>query len=240
MTNEPYLPPEARAYQAFLRWFEDAKRVAEVFDQEGVQVPDTLKHVLTDAKKGTRPRPSRLRPPEQPPRPPQAEEDWIWIDAREAMVRTVVLAILGEGKTIPIKELIHRVKEVLPKVNTGSIYNIGTNLGGNLIEKVEQGWKLKSDVKAPVIYKGNIWAPTELLQKQDLAAFRRMAIRHLLALSSDGLQVMQVFRQLESADWLHTSLSKDLVKADLFVMQSEHRVKRFGSQKKWTLINREV
>ena len=239
MTNDPYIPPEAKVYEAFLRWLEEGKRVWGLFDQEGVPVPETLKIALTDpTKTGSNShqfRPARLRAPERPAPPPGAGYDWIWIDAKEAMLRTVVLAILHEGITISVKDLTTRVKKILPDTNEGSIGNIGTYLDGKQISRTEKGWTLKEGVEAPVLYEGYIWAPPALLTKQDLAAFRRMAIRHLLGISPDGLQVMQVYRQLKSADWLKTPLSKDLVKADLFVMQDEKKVKRFGSQRKWTL-----
>ncbi len=211
----------------------------DLYDLAEMTAPDVLRRVLSDTSKGgsssLHHRPSRLRMPAKPPMPTQAGDDWLWVEAKEAMLRTVVLAVLNEGKTISVKELAGRVKQILPDAHEGSIANIGTSLDGKLIHRTDQGWTLKEGEQAPVLYKNCIWAPAALLQKQDLASFRRMAIRHLLSTSSDGLQVMQVYRQLQQADWLNTPLSKDLVKADLFVMQEEHKVKRYGSSRKWML-----
>jgi hypothetical protein len=244
MTDDSYLPPEAKAYKAFLHWLAEGRKVWETFDQEGVPIPETLKRALTDkdAKQGPNKghsRPTRLRPPEAPEKPRKADDDWIWNEASEASFEALVLAILSEGKPLPIKELITRVKQFHPNLNEGSLYNVVGRLNEeNKIQKGHEGWHLKNNSETtPILHKGHIWAPRNLLQKQDLAAFRRMAIRHVLGIRSDGLQVMQIFRELEGADWLDTPLSKDLVKADLSVMKKEGKVKRFGSEKKWKLDN---
>jgi len=236
MTNQFYIPPEEKLYKALLEWISAGRKLWTEFDQEGIAVPPTLKRALADVNQDSTSNQVRkipLRPPDRPERPPIANDDWLWIEVREASLRTIVLAILNEGKAIPIKELINRVKEIFPDSNEGSIYNLCRE---KRIQRTDQGWTLKSGVEAPVFYKKYIWSPVNLLQKQDLAAFRRMAIRYLLATSPDGLQIMQVYRELKSAEWLKAPLSKDLIKADLFVMKDEKRVKQLGNSKKWTLV----
>jgi hypothetical protein len=149
----------------------------------------------------------------------------------------MVLAFLNEGKSVPIKEIIKRVKEIHPDSNEGSIYNLA--MQEKRIEKTDDGWKLKDGAEAPILFKNHIWSPARLFQKQDLAAFRRMAVIYLLNVSPDGLQIMQVYRQLREAGWLNTPLSKDLIKADLFLLKTEKKVKRLGNSKKW-IINKKV
>jgi hypothetical protein len=62
-----------------------------------------------------------------------------------------------------------------------------------------------------------------------------MVVRYLLETSPDGLQIMQVYRQLKDAEWLKVPLSKDLIKADLLIMKEEKKVRPIGNSKKWTL-----
>src|SRR3989338_960103 len=239
MKDQSYLPPEAKAYTAFLAWLDEGKKVWSIFDEEGVPVPSTLKRALSDVNSSSKNQVMRtpVREPEKPEMPPQAHEDWLWIEVKDASLRTLVLAILNEGKSLPIKDIIKRVKQIDPNANEGSIYNIGSQ--EEKMQKTDEGWwRLQDGVEAPILFKNHIWAPADLFQKQDLAAFRRMAVRHLLAISSDGLQIMQVYRQLKDADWLRTPKSKDLIKADLLIMKKEKRVKTLGHSKKWTLINK--
>ena len=237
MTNEAYFPPEAKAYKAFLDWLDAGKKVLELFDQSGVAVPPTLKHAIlenVDQADGSssKPRPSTVRAPDRPESPPQAKDGWLWIDAGDAMVRTVFLAVLNEGIPLTIKALADRVQTFLPNANRGSIYNNAAQLKGRSIQKTGKAWSLIPNIQAPILFNGRIWAPKEILSEQDLAAFRRMAVRHLLGISKDGLQVMQAFRQLEGADWLHAQLSKDLIKADLLVMKKEKKSASNGKFKK--------
>ena len=223
MEKEFYAPPEERLFREFLSWVELAKKLWREFEEEGIPVPGTLKRVLTDTSHDPPRkilRKTLLRKPEEPEKPTKAGDDWLWLDAKETSLRTVVLAILNEGKALPIKEIISRVKELLPESNEGSIYNLGGQ--EEKMQKTEQGWTLKNNTEAPILYKNYIWGSPDLLQKQDLAAFRRMVVRYLLETSPDGLQIMQIYRQLVGTDWLKkVPLSKDLVKADLFLMKKE-------------------
>jgi hypothetical protein len=237
MTKEFNGPPEERLFRDFLSWLESARRLWREFEKEGVQVPATLIRLLSDTNHNPTKRKIRrtvLRKPEEPEKPKQAGDDWLWLDAKEASLRTVVLAVLNEGNPLPIKEVINKVKEILPNSNKGSIYNLGAQ--EDRIQKTDQGWTLRNDARAPVLYKNFVWGSPELLQKQDLAAFRRMAVRYLLETSPDGLQIMQVYRQLEGSDWLKVPLSKDLIKEDLFLMRNEKKVRQLGGKsKKWTI-----
>ena len=237
--NDSYLPPEAKAYKAFLEWIDQGKLVLRLFDQYGIDVPPTLRAV-TEGWNGNQsgPRPITLRAPDKPEVPPKAKADWIWIDAREAMVRSVFLAVLNEGVPLPIKAIVERVHRILPKANRGSIYNNVAHLRDRVIHKVGKNWSLMPNVPAPVLHKRHIWAPKEVLHEQEQAAFRRMAVRHALTVNPDGLQLMQIVRQLERVDWLHVPLSKDLIKADLVALEKDRKV-RMGSSKKWALVKEE-
>jgi hypothetical protein len=236
MADQSYVPPEAKAYAAFLAWLEEGKKVWVTFEHAGVPVPATLKRALTDATQNStsnKVRRTPARQPDRPEMPPQAHDDWLWVDVKDASLRTIVLAILNEGKLLSIKDVINRVKQIDPQANEGSIYNLGSQ--EEKIQRTDEGWKLKEGEDAPILYKNYIWAPMDTFQKQDIAAFRRMAVRHLLAISPDGLQIMQVYRQLQDADWLKTPKSKDLIKTDLLIMKADKKVRTMGNSKKWTL-----
>lgn len=237
MTNEFFTPPEERLYKAFLEWLDSGKKLWVGFEQEGMPVPVTLKRALTDINQGSTNKQVRrtpMRKPDRPESPPQASDDWLWLNLQDTSLRTIVLAILNEGKAVPVKEIINRIKEIFPDANEGSVYNIGAQ--EKKIQRTDQGWELKKATEAPVLYKEYVWGAANVFQKQDLAAFRRMAVRYLLATSPDGLQIMQVYRQLKGTDWLKTPLSKDLVKDDLLLMKEQRMVKTLGNSKKWTLV----
>ncbi len=237
MENEFHTPPEEKLFREYLTWLELTKKLWKEFEQEGFPIPPTLKRALTDTNYNLSKKSSKkthLKKPDEPEKPIGTNENWLWIGAREASLRTVVLSILNEGKALSIKELIRRTKEILPELNEGSIYNLGTQ--EEKILKTDEGWTLRSNTKAPILYKSYIWGLPNLLQKQDLAAFRRMVIRYLLETSPYGLQMMEIYRLLEGVDWLKVPLSKDLVKADLFLMKKEKKVRRLsGKSKKWTI-----
>lgn len=148
------------------------------------------------------------------------------------------MAILNEGKTLAIKDIVNRVKEYHTDVNKGSIYNIGAK--EKKIQKTDNGWELKEGSEAPILCKGYVWGPKHIFQQQDLAAFRRMAIRHLLDIFPDGLQIMQIFRQLKDVDWLNTPFSKDLIEDDLKLMKSMGKVRTLGNTKKWTFVKHKI
>ncbi|MFA6003069.1 MAG: hypothetical protein WC881_03280 [Elusimicrobiota bacterium] len=230
------LSPEEETFQEFLAWMAMGRQIKAKFDAHGFQQPAALSGALGSGHAQASPKFVRISPPARPESPPNAQIDWIWIPANRAMVRTVVLAILNEGKIITIKALINRVKNILPRSSAGTVYNIGAQLTGK-IEKGDNGWSLKKGELAPYLHKGNIWAPKELLQNQDLAESRRMAIYHLLGIKTK-LQLMEIFRELkDGADWLQSPLSKDLVKDDLKVMEKDNLVRQMGRSKRWARVD---
>ena len=154
----------------------------------------------------------------------------------EASPQTLVLAFLGEGKPLEPKELAERVKGVLKdRVNAGSVYNIGPRLDGKKIRRGDRGWELIKGQRAPVLHKGHIWAPPDILSAHDLAAFRRMAVEHLLGSRPGGMKTAEIHKVLARADWLKTPISKDLIDDDLEALETAGRVRRAGRAKRWKL-----
>jgi len=226
-----YESPEAKIFKTFIDWLEQGKKICLMFEQSGIPVPAELVRAFKNEKHVA----SALiiARPERPEAPATAESDWFWIDAKEVVLNTLVAAILNEGDAVTSKELINRIKMIGHDAKEGSIYNVGSN--DNRIIKAKDGWMLRNGIKAPILHKRHVWGRKDVFQKQDLASFRRMAIRHLLTMSDGGLQIMQIFKQLQNVTWLNTPLSKDLVKADLFVMEKESKVRRKGSRK-WVIL----
>jgi hypothetical protein len=148
------------------------------------------------------------------------------------------LAVLrGVAGPVRAKEVVGRVKELLPDVSSGSIANIGTRLDKtNVILRDDRGWELLSPEDAGVIFNSHLWAPASVLSSQELAAYRREAILHLLSLNKTGLQATQVEEQLQHCTWLQAPVSKDLVKVDLEVLASDKKIRRRGNTRKWELV----
>lgn len=54
-------------------------------------------------------------------------------------------------------------------------------------------------------------------------------------MNKSGLQVDQVVEALDSCTWLHATVNKDLVKADIEELREDKKVRRVGASKKWEL-----
>jgi hypothetical protein len=132
------------------------------------------------------------------------------------------------------KELYEKALEYAPDTNIVSLYNGGARAVGKLIHRGEDGWHLIDPAKVPLLFKGHIWGPPDVFQKQEVAAFRREVIRHLLV-NSPGLMEMQVVELLRQYSNYKVKANKDLVKGDMEAMQEAGEIKRIGNSRKWTI-----
>ncbi|MDP3542507.1 MAG: hypothetical protein Q8T11_08600 [Elusimicrobiota bacterium] len=230
---------EEQTFSAYNQWVSEGRRVRVLFERMGFPIPLPLKSALGQGAATSPTRVTRIPPPERPNSPTQAKGSWQWLPVAKASVRTVFLSILNEGKPLLLRDIADRIQRLLPKSNPGSVYNIPAQISEK-IEKVGKEWRLKAGQDAPILYSGYVWAPREQFQATDLAEIRRLAIAHLLSISSGGLQIMQIYNQLkEGADWLDTPNSKDLIKTDLAIMKGDGIVKRVGNSNKWTLVEKQ-
>jgi hypothetical protein len=128
---------------------------------------------------------------------------------------------------------------MVPTVSSGSISNIGTRLNGKSIQRQDDGWVIVDPSKAGIIKDGFLWGPPSIFEKHELAAHRRDAILHLLKHYNAGLQAVQIVEQLHNCHWIQAPINKDLLKADLEVLQQAGKIRRRGNSKKWELVANE-
>src|SRR5712691_3572175 len=127
--------------------YEQSKKCRELYERANMALPEPLQRFLgmNGAGHGASV-PGRsavyIPPPQKPNRPEEATSDWIWVNVKDATPTTTALAILrAANEPVRHREIVERVTELLPTVPKGSISNIGTRLGGGLIERTKQGWR---------------------------------------------------------------------------------------------------
>lgn len=237
--NTDQISAEEEAVQSLMELLAHAKKCKGLYDRAHMALPEPLKRVLgmnmngSGRSTGVRP---QISPIERSSRPPEAAEDWIAIEAKEATPTGIVLAILRASKEpIRSRDVVARVTEILSETLGGSIANIGSRLEGKLIRRTHDGWTLINPEKAGVLHNGLLWGPMEVFGKAELAAHRREAIMHLLDAFPGGLQIVQITDQLRGCSWVHAPTNKDLVKADMEILAKAGKVRRRGNSKKWEI-----
>ena len=232
---------EREAVQSLMEMYEQSKKCQQLFERADMALPEALQRFL--GMNGNSPKAAgharstaHIPAPTRPHEPEGAEPDWIWINVQDSSPTSAALAILRAAKEpVRAKDIVARVTELLPTVPRGSIANVGTRLEGKLIERTPDGWKLLNPAKAGIIRDGLLWGPPAIFSKQELAAHRRDAILHVLKHYPSGLQTVQIVEQLHNCSWVQAPINKDLLKADLEVLDTAKKVKRRGNTKKWEI-----
>lgn len=230
----------SEAYQKFAQVLADLESCKKLFESAGEPLPAQLREFFgTVPRQNGRPFVTQVSiiPPHRANRPTEAKDDWISIALDDAMATNLVLAVLREAKG-PVRagEVVQMVTAINPNVTHGAVNNIGTRLGGKLIERTDLGWSLIDRSKAGIISDAYLWGPVEIFEKQELAAHRREAIIHILQCFPSGLQTVQLVEQLKGCNWMRAPVSKDLVKADMEILQKEAKARRVGNSKKWEVL----
>ena len=229
---------EQEATQSLVKLFEHARRAQMLYERAHMSLPEPLKRLLGMVSSNGVGRGSNLTipPPTPPPTPLSAKSDWIWIEEESATPTTVALAVLRAARSpLRAKEVVNQVIEILPNVPRGSVNNIGTRLSGKQIDRTDEGWRLISQDSAAVRHEGYLWGPREIFHKTELAVHRRHAILHLLGLFPGGLQLRQIVEQLRRCTWVHAPVNKDLLKADLEILEQERKIRKVGGSGKWEI-----
>jgi len=232
---------ERQAYEALGRLMDDAQAVRNLFESAGLSLPEPLARLFGEATDGVNGRSLSLptlsvRIPRPESVPPEAREDWIWIPLKDVSPTALLLAVLRrQADVVSSKAVIKELSAFRKGLNPGSIFNIAARLPG-VIERSDNGWKLKDPSFAPILHEDHVWGPASVFGKYELAAHRRLLIRHILAANQSGLQIMQIASQLTQCGQCHAPVTKELVKADVDSMQKEGRVRHRGNSKKWELI----
>jgi hypothetical protein len=237
---------ELKAYEAFQQLMARADETRALFEDAGLDLPEPLARFLGSEPNGTDAGDTirmSVSPLPHPPRPPEAESDWVWVPATDALLHTLLLAVMrGHGGPLSAKAIQERIAVHTPDVNLTSLYNAGARLeNSSVISKSDDGWQLLNPSHAPVLQGEYAWGPPKAFSRQELAAHRRIVIRHLLSASADGMQVMQIVRHMQRDPSLWPpdlgAVSKDLVETDLEKLASLKRVKKVGHSRKWVAIN---
>lgn len=247
MMNRPQIDAEQEAVRSLMDLYEQAKKCQGLYGRARMGLPEPLQRFLGMSENGAKfpaVRPERnlaqVPPPERNNEPQEAGPEWICIAVADATPTSVALAVMrSAGGSIRSRDVSERVVELLPNVPHGSVANIGTRLDGILIQRGESGWQLTKPDSAGVIHEGFLWGPPSIFGKQELAAHRRDAILHILKHFSTGLQTIQLVEQLRNCAWVKAPVNKDLVKADMEVLQDKGKVRRRGNSKKWEAVRDE-
>lgn len=227
----------AEAYQKFAKALEELEASRRLFEAAGEPLPEKLKEFFGLHRNGRSVTPLvTIMPPPRKHRPNDAEDDWISIPIKDATATSLVLSILRRtGKPLSAKDVVESVAELNPLITRGSIHNIGTRLDAKSIKRTDDGWTAIDPSKAAVIDGEYLWGPKEIFDKQELAAHRREAILTILRSIPGGLQTVQIVEMLRGTEWVHAPASKDLVKADMELLEAHNKVRRSGNSKKWVI-----
>lgn len=233
---------ETKATKSFMNLIEGAKESKRLYEQAGMSLPEPLLRFLGEDPKNYRTYPSKGRQtiiipaPASPERPLGAGEDWIYVPLSAIGIQALVLGVLSQAdQPLRFKDVTKKVNEYRPEVLVGTISNIGTRLKGDVIDLSEDGWVLRNKKQAPRIEDGFAWGKMEIFSRQDVAAYRREGLLHLLGMYQSGLQTVQIVKLLASCPWMLAQVNKDQIKADLAELLGEGRIRQIGNTRKYSL-----
>lgn len=235
---------EEEAFAAFAALMRQARECRTLFETAGVPLPARLRIFLSDvmiadvARDVERPM-TVVPPPDPPPRPTEWQERWIWVPVSDVNTSGLVRGVLrGAKNPMTPKQIMEAVRGLgKSDVNAGSVANIGTRLSeAGEIMRDDGMWSMIDRARAPVLHEGYAWGPPSAFEKQEVAAYRRMCIIHVLRAQPDGLQPIQLTRTLQHCDWLQAPCSNDLVKFDIQELQESQKIRRVGNTGKWRAV----
>jgi hypothetical protein len=239
LTGWDKLDAEREALKSLMDLYDQAKKSQQLHEAAGMSLPEPIKRFLGINYQATGSSPAKEAASVSPPSyhaPQGASENWFSIQASEATVSSVALAILRQSGVMRPRDLNEAVLDILPSATAGSVANMGVRLQGKVIDRAEDGWKLVDNSMAGIINNGRLWGPITIFSTQDIAEHRRESILHILKGYSTGLQTVQIVDQLRKCSWVHAPVNKDLLKVDMEVLQAKSKVRRRGNSKKWEIV----
>src|SRR5260370_32742253 len=225
----------AEAYQKFAQALEELESSRKLFELAGEPLPEKLKEFFGINRNHGRASEISvtITPPQRVSRPEEAADEWLSIPVKDATATSLVLAVLRKtNRPVPAKEVVELVHRMNPMLTGGSIHNIGTRLDGKIIHRSDAGWTLIDVDKAGFVHDGYLWGPKQIFDKQELAAHRREAILTILKGIPGGLQTVQLVELLRSTAWVQAPASKDLVKADMELLEAHSKVRKISNSRK--------
>jgi len=236
---------QIEATQSYLRLLNEAQDCRKLHLRAGMPLPRLLALMFENNTQGPMQMSLGISGPDidssrLSTKPPEAGEDWISLKVEEASPTTIALAVLREHYGVPLRarELANLVTEASPQTVSGSIYNLLNRLSeeGLVDEAEDNGWRIRNRDAAGILSGAYLWGPPERFTKTDLAAHRREAIMHLLK-TNRYLQVMQIVSKLRDWPWVKAPINKDLLKADMQVLEEKGLVRRIGDSRNWELVS---
>jgi hypothetical protein len=230
---------ELEAIQSLNKLVEQARECRQLHERANMPVPELLRRMFAMNGQGDRKVVALIRPPETPPRPREADSDWISISVKDAYATSMVLALLRDADgPIPPKAILAQVHEIRADIPSGTIYNLGARLDGTSIKRSDEGWELLTPTTAPILQGDLVWGASDFFSKQELAAHRRDAILHVLGIYPTGQQISQLIEMLKNCAWLKAPVNKELVQDDIEILRKDGKVKRRGNTRKWELVDK--
>jgi hypothetical protein len=234
---------EAEAYESVSVVYAAARKCRELHERAGLPLPPRIQRLLdpappTASVHSDGSHSARIPAPEHASVPREATADWISVPIEEGTATTVALAVLrgANGDPVRARDVSDRVIELLPQTTPGTIANSGTRLSNDgTIARTDEGWMLLKMEKAPILHDGMLWGPDSVFAREELAAYRRMAILHILKHYPKGLQVVQIVEQLNACEWVRATANKDMLKLDMQALMDAKKVRRVGNTRKWQL-----
>jgi hypothetical protein len=242
--NWDQIDSEQEAYQSVTALLELARKCEQLHQRAGLALPDRIQRLLgVSGSNGNGKSTSVARTVAQIPgpdqnRPKSVASECISINTREAIVTTLVLAILKEANGEPVRprDITDRVMKLRPDSTSGSVANSGTRLvADGVVERTDDGWKLLKPERAATIQDGLLWGSPDIFIPAEIAAYRRAAILHILKHYPKGQQIIQIVEALNDSSWFHATANKDMLKADMQDLLKNRKVRRVGNTRKWQL-----
>lgn len=216
-----------------------ARKCLQLHERAHMAPPEPLRRLLgiEHLEAATPARLTAQIPPPHKNRPQRANSEWIWIPAKDAAPTSLLPAVLlASPEPMSAGEAIDGVLNLAPTLIKGSIYNSGTRLQKEgIIDRKAGLWHVIKPERVGVIDDGLLWGHPSMFGKEELAIHRREAILHILRHFQMGLQIVQLVEQLRNCSWMKAPANKDLLKADVKILEKEGKIRRRGGSNKWEL-----
>ena len=230
---------ERKAHQALSDLYEQAVLCREFHERAGLKIPVGLERLFGDWTEEVSDDFDVLAitPLPSPPSPDLIPDSWVFIPVEDAGPTSLVLAILAiRTEPASTTEITAAATRYLKSGGLGNVSNSLSRLAQRgLVTRINERYSIVDAEKAPIIQGDYVWAHPETFSSQELAAYRRIAVIHVLKHSAEGLQSPQILDALVNAAWFKARpVTKDNIRGDLHSMEQGKAVVRF-SDGKWAL-----
>jgi hypothetical protein len=234
-----------QANGAFVELLKQAQACKNLFAKSGVAIPLPLEAFIGSGEskaKGADDSPRARKiihivPPRRPRRfktPVEAGVKWISVLAKDAVLSSLILAILRRDQLLSLADVLKEVRRYQLKTIPNSTYNAVKRLqdSGLIYPKDDGRLALFGPDGAPMLEGDYLWGDPDHLASADIAAFRREVVLQMIA-DNPGIQAAQMVAQLIAVEWFPPKFNKDTIKGDLLALQTERKIRKSGSGRGW-------